>query len=82
MAATDHAASGPAAPIPAAARRCCGNCAYFRNAPREIEAAFPGLSAMSSGSASVRAQDGLCDRHGVYLSYRDTCGDFTAADRG
>jgi hypothetical protein len=61
------------------AARCCGQCAHFCNAPAAIEAAFLGLTAMSSGNASVRAHDGLCDRHDLYLSYRDCCADFSAA---
>jgi hypothetical protein len=62
--------------------RQCGQCAHFCNAPAAMEAVFKGLSAMSSGYASVRAHDGLCHRHGVYLSYRDTCGDFTSGQHG
>lgn len=56
----------------------CGHCSYFCNDPAVIESVFKGLSSMSSGSASVRAHDGLCDLHEVYLSYRDTCPDFRA----
>ena len=41
-----------------------------------MENAFPGLTAMSSGFASVRADDGLCKRHGYYLAAWDRCGDF------
>ena len=59
---------------------CCGRCTHFRNAPADLEAAFPGRSAMSSGHASVRAHDGLCDSHGVYLSFRDCCAEFAAAE--
>jgi hypothetical protein len=58
--------------------RFCGHCVHFCNDPKVIEAAFPGLTAMSSGHASVRAQDGLCDKHGVYLAFRDCCADFEA----
>ena len=57
-------------------QRCCGLCRSFSNDPAEIEATFKGLTAMSSGYASVRSQDGLCARHGVYLSFRDVCLDF------
>jgi hypothetical protein len=53
--------------------RCCGNCRHFRNEPRQIEAAFQGLTSLSSGFASVRAQDGLCSLHGIYLSSWDGC---------
>ena len=62
-----------------ASPRCCGRCKHFRNAPAAIEAAFKGLSAMSSGHASVRAHDGLCDLHDLYLSFKDCCADFAAA---
>jgi len=61
-----------------AAKRCCGRCVFFENSPAAIEAAFPGLSAMSSGFASVRSQDGLCRKHDRYLSFRDVCRDFQA----
>lgn len=61
--------------------RRCGFCVHFCNAPAAIEAAFKGLTAMSSGHASVRAHDGLCDLHDLYLSYRDCCADFTAEKR-
>jgi hypothetical protein len=59
-------------------QRCCGLCRSFSNDPAEIEATFKGLTAMSSGYASVRGQDGLCARHDVYLSFRDVCPDFEA----
>jgi hypothetical protein len=62
------------------AQRCCGHCVHFCNDPAAIEAAFKGLSAMSSGHASVRSHDGLCHMHDLYLSYRDCCADFSAAD--
>jgi hypothetical protein len=38
-----------------------------------IEKEYPGLTAMSSGFASVRADDGLCRLHDLYLSSWDTC---------
>jgi hypothetical protein len=63
----------------AALKRCCGRCTHFRNDPATIEAAFPGLAAMSSGSASVRSHDGICLRHDVYLSFHDICDDFEVA---
>jgi len=56
----------------------CQKCAYFQNDPVLIEAAYPGLTIMSSGFASVRDQDGLCDYNQLYLSARDTCPNFTA----
>jgi hypothetical protein len=63
-------------PTPAA---CCGRCVFFDNRPSSIEAAFPGLSALSSGYASVRAQDGLCRKHDRYCPFNDLCPDFELA---
>ena len=54
----------------------CKNCANFQNDPALIEESFPGLSVMSSGFASVRDQDGLCNYHQLYLSARDSCPQF------
>lgn len=65
----------------AAARRC-GNCAHFRNDPAWLEAVIPGLASLSSGDASVRAEDGLCLRHDRYLGADACCADFTAEDAG
>jgi hypothetical protein len=55
----------------------CRQCVHFQNDPARIEATFSGLTAMSSGYASVRDRDGLCERHQLYLSARDRCSDFT-----
>jgi hypothetical protein len=57
----------------------CKNCAYFFNDPLVLEQVFGGLAAMSSGFASVRDQDGLCRRHGLYVSARDGCPTFKPA---
>jgi hypothetical protein len=54
----------------------CKKCAYFRNDPAVIEDAYPGLTIMSSGYASVRDQDGFCDHHDLYLSAWDSCPHF------
>lgn len=54
----------------------CRNCVWFKNDPLHVEAAFPGLKIMSSGYASVRDQDGICDYHQIYLSGRDSCAQF------
>lgn len=56
----------------------CGRCTRFDGRPHAIEAAFPGLASMGSGSASVRAQDGLCALHGRYLPASAFCADFEA----
>jgi hypothetical protein len=51
----------------------CEKCAFFQNDPGVIEAVYRGLTAMSSGFASVRDRDGFCDHHQLYLSARDSC---------
>jgi len=64
-------------PAPLDANRC-GACGHFRNDPAYLEAAIPGLSCLSSGSASVRADDGLCLRHDRYLGADRCCADFVS----
>ena len=59
----------------------CGSCRHFRNDPAYLEAAIPGLSSLSSGAASVRADDGLCLAHDRYLSARASCPRFAAPPR-
>jgi hypothetical protein len=54
----------------------CGACAHFRNDAAFLEAAFAGLTSLSSGHASVRGEDGLCLRHDRYLAATSCCGDF------
>ena len=54
----------------------CQNCAYFQNDPALIEETYPGLKVMSSGFASVRDRDGVCDYNQLYLSARDSCPHF------
>jgi hypothetical protein len=51
----------------------CQQCAHFQDDPAFIEEVYPGLTAMSSGFASVRDRDGFCDLHQLYLSARDSC---------
>ena len=51
----------------------CRDCVHFRTGPAAIEGAFPGLAALSSGYASVRADDGLCALHGRYLPSSASC---------
>lgn len=53
----------------------CADCRHFRNDPDAVERAFPGLASMGSARADVRAYDGLCSRHGVYLAHSDRCAD-------
>jgi len=54
----------------------CQKCIYFQNDPAFIEEAYPGLTTMSSGFASVRDKDGLCNYNQLYLSARDSCPNF------
>ena len=63
---------------PPAPEVACGRCTRFDSRPHAIEAAFPGLASMGSGSASVRAQDGLCALHGRYLPATAYCAAFEA----
>jgi hypothetical protein len=56
----------------------CANCKYFNADPRDVEAATPGLSAMSSGFASVRSGDGLCAVHDRHVPAHATCVSFAA----
>jgi hypothetical protein len=59
--------------------RECRACRHFRNDAKFLEAAFPGLTAMSSGYGSTRADDGICLRHDRYLGARASCADFSPA---
>ena len=61
---------------PATCKRECRFCRHFRNDARFLEASFPGLTSMSSGYGSVRADDGICLRHDRYLSAESSCRDF------
>ena len=60
------------------ARPKCINCKHFRNTPEYLEKTFPGLNVMSSGMASVRADDGLCLKRDVYLAAYYHCEEFEA----
>lgn len=57
----------------------CKGCVHFQNDPALIEAAYPGLTIMSSGFASVRDRDGICTHLQLYLSARDSCAHFEQA---
>jgi len=54
----------------------CKDCAWFQNDPLLVEETYRGLTAMSSGFASVRDKDGFCNHHQIYLSARDSCVNF------
>jgi hypothetical protein len=60
----------------ATCERKCRFCRHFRNDSAFLEASFPGLTSMSSGYGSVRADDGICLRHDRYLSAESSCADF------
>jgi hypothetical protein len=60
------------------AKSTCQNCTHFQNDPALIEESYRGLTAMSSGFASVRDQDGFCNYNKLYLSARDSCLSFTS----
>jgi hypothetical protein len=51
----------------------CGNCRHFCREPREIEAQLPGMRSLGSVYGSVRANDGICRRHGRYLAASCSC---------
>jgi hypothetical protein len=58
----------------------CGRCVHFRNDRAYLEVVMPGLTSMGSGDSSVRADDGVCERHDRYLSARASCVDFRSAE--
>jgi len=59
----------------------CLRCSHFRNSPRYLEAAIPGLRVMGSGHASVRKDDGLCLLRDLYLSADACCDAFEREER-
>jgi len=59
----------------------CGNCLHFHNNPAILETTLPGLTSLSSGFGSVRARDGLCNRHDLCVSGWDSCLDYAARTR-
>lgn len=59
----------------------CKKCIFFESDPAVIEKTFKGLTILSSGYGSVRSDDGLCLILNRYLSSRDSCGGYIAADR-
>lgn len=52
---------------------CCGNCRHFRDAAAELEALLPGLRTLGSAYGAVRGSDGICERHGRYLTASSRC---------
>ena len=58
----------------------CRTCRHFLSVPIAIEAAVPGLASLSSGYASVRADDGLCALHDRYVAARSVCDSYSRED--
>jgi hypothetical protein len=63
----------------AAREQPCRPCTHFCDDPARQERELPGLTALSSTSASVRDQDGLCLRHGLIINGRRRCPAFSPA---
>jgi hypothetical protein len=57
-------------------KRHCLNCKFFNNEPELVEQAFPGLTALSSAYASVRADAGICSLRELFLAPWAQCRDF------
>lgn len=62
--------------------RECRGCGHFNNAAPDLEAALPGLSALSSAYAAVRGQDGLCGFHDRYVAATSVCRAYTLKVHG
>jgi fructose-bisphosphate aldolase class 1 len=58
----------------------CRTCRHFLSVPVAVEDAVPGLASLSSGYASVRADDGLCALHDRYVAARSVCDCFSRED--
>jgi len=54
----------------------CAACRFFCSDPQELESRIAGLRSFGSGFASVRAGDGLCERHDRYLHESAHCASF------
>ncbi len=57
--------------------RKCRRCRHFSNDAAYLESTFPGLTSMSSGYGSVRAEDGICLVHDRYLNAESSCPQFS-----
>jgi len=62
----------------AAPDACCRSCEHFRNDPRYLERSFPGWRSLGSAYGSTRAEDGICELRGLYLSARQCCPRYVA----
>jgi hypothetical protein len=56
----------------------CGACRHFDADPDSLERRIPGLRSLSSGSASVRDRDGICELKERYVSAAGCCASFAA----
>jgi hypothetical protein len=54
----------------------CEACTFFCADPHELESRIAGLRSFGSGFASVRAGDGLCEKHDRYLPASAHCSSF------
>ena len=64
----------------AATQQKCLNCRHFRNDPMYLESVFKGMSCLSSGHASIRKDDGICEVHDLYLSADCCCDRYASFD--
>jgi len=69
-------------PVAQGNRLWCSSCCFFDNDAKTLEAAFAGLTALSSAQGSTRSQDGICLRHDRYLSARASCTDHSPKAAG
>jgi hypothetical protein len=58
----------------------CLNCRHFRNDPQYLESVFKGMSSLSSGHASIRKDDGICELREQYLSADFLCDGYLPFD--
>ena len=57
----------------------CVQCKHFQNDAKQVEAALPGLSSLSSAYAAVRCSDGICTVHERYIAASGICPAFAEA---
>ena len=55
------------------AAAACRQCKHFQNDAKQVEAALPGLSSLSSAYAAVRCDDGICAVHERYIAASSIC---------
>jgi hypothetical protein len=65
--------------MPATQQKCL-NCRQFRNDPQYLESVFKGMSSLSSGYASIRKDDGICEVRDQYLSADFWCDRYVSFD--